>query len=65
MPKSTRVLWSALGADGMLGGLEQQPAQEAGDWGQLQAGMHVTKCPALFPRVEDDDAAAPAAGSGS
>ena len=53
MPKSTRTLWSALGADGMLGALDAQPVQEAGEWGQLQPGMHVTKCPALFPRVED------------
>jgi methionyl-tRNA synthetase len=56
MPKSTRILWSALGADGMLGGIEQQPAQEAGDWGQLQPGMHVTKCAALFPRIEEETA---------
>ncbi|MFL6139574.1 MAG: methionine--tRNA ligase [Frankiaceae bacterium] len=54
MPRSTQVLWSALGADGMLGVIGDQRVQEAGDWGQLQAGMHVTKCPALFPRVEEE-----------
>jgi hypothetical protein len=47
----------------MLGAIEQQPAQEAGDWGQLQPGMHVTKCPALFPRVEEE--AEPATGTAS
>lgn len=52
MPKATAKLWAALGAEGALGALSQQPIREAGVWGQLPSGITVTALAPLFPRVE-------------
>ncbi len=57
MPKATAKLWDAIGADG-LGPLTEQPIREAGTWGVLQPGTAVRALEALFPRVEQDVAAA-------
>ncbi len=53
MPRTAVALWQALGADA-LGALALQPVQDAGRWGQLPAGVNLTKGPALFPRLADD-----------
>jgi methionyl-tRNA synthetase len=57
MPKAARKLWASLGADA-LSPLEQARVQDAASWGQLPAGATVTKGDALFPRLEDPEAAA-------
>lgn len=52
MPQATGKLWEALGADGALGVLQEQPIREAGAWGQLPPGTTVSALAPLFPRVE-------------
>ncbi|MEJ7741544.1 MAG: hypothetical protein WKF73_02725 [Nocardioidaceae bacterium] len=52
MPKACAALWSALGAEA-LGALADQRVQDAGQWGQLPAGVTLTKGQALFPRLEE------------
>ncbi len=52
MPKSSLVLWSALGAEGALGALADQRIGGVAAWGQLPVGTIVTKPPSLFPRIE-------------
>ncbi len=51
MPKTCATLWAALGADA-LGALVAQRVQETGQWGQLPAGVTLTKGQSLFPRLE-------------
>ena len=53
MPKSSARLWESLGAEPALGSLAAQPVQDAGRWGQLPAGVVVTKGDSLFPRLEE------------
>jgi len=53
MPKSSAKLWDSLGAEPLLGELAAQPIQDAGRWGQLPAGVVVTKGDSLFPRLEE------------
>ncbi len=53
MPKSTQALWSSLGAEAVLGPLSAQDVADAGTWGQLPAGVTVTKGAVLFPRLEE------------
>jgi methionyl-tRNA synthetase len=53
-PKATAKLWNALNA-GSLGELEDQPLAEAGNWGQLKAGIKLAELEALFPRIEQDE----------
>jgi len=53
MPKSSAALWDSLGAEPALGELFKQPVQDAGRWGQLPAGVTVTKGAVLFPRLEE------------
>jgi methionyl-tRNA synthetase len=56
VPKACAALWQMLGAEAALGALADQRVQSAGQWGQLPAGVCLTKGDALFPRlVEDDD----------
>lgn len=55
MPKASGQLWSALGAEVALGSLRDQRLADAATWGQLPAGATLTKGPALFPRLPDDD----------
>ncbi|BDV31134.1 methionine--tRNA ligase [Microbacterium terricola] len=52
IPAATAKLWVALGADGALGALVDQPLREAGAWGLLPAGTTVQQLAPLFPRVE-------------
>jgi len=54
MPDSTAKLWSALGAEGALGALVDQPIREAGTWGALPVGTRVSALSPLFPRVETE-----------
>ncbi|MDB5621377.1 methionine--tRNA ligase, partial [Tardiphaga sp.] len=51
IPESTEKLWSALGAES-LGTVWDQLLPDAGRWGQLTAGSHVTPIEPLFPRIE-------------
>jgi methionyl-tRNA synthetase len=53
MPKACAALWDSLGAQATLGDLADQPVADAGRWGQLTAGLTVTKGAVLFPRLED------------
>jgi methionyl-tRNA synthetase len=53
MPKACAALWESLGAQASLGDLADQPVADAGRWGQLAAGLTVTKGAVLFPRLED------------
>jgi methionyl-tRNA synthetase len=61
MPKSSAALWESLGAEAALGALKDQRVQDSGTWGQLPAGVSVTKGAVLFPRLEDPTPAAAAA----
>ena len=53
IPKACAALWDSLGAQATLGDLAAQPLGDAGRWGQLGAGLTVTKGAVLFPRLED------------
>jgi methionyl-tRNA synthetase len=53
LPKACRTLWTSLGAETTLGPLAAQRTSEVARWDQLAAGNPVTKCQALFPRLED------------
>ncbi|AUH41789.1 methionine--tRNA ligase [Streptomyces sp. CMB-StM0423] len=53
MPRTSRQLWSFLGAEPALGPLADQRIAEAGTWGRLPAGARVTKGAILFPRLEE------------
>lgn len=53
MPKACAALWESLGA-GVLGPLADQPLADAGRWGQLPAGVTLTKGDALFPRLAEE-----------
>lgn len=57
-PKATAKLWNALGAEASLGALADQRIREAGGWGQLPAGSVIQPLEALFPRIEEPEAAA-------
>lgn len=52
MPKTCAALWGALGA-AEIGKLADQRIQDVGRWGQLPAGVRLTKGEALFPRLSD------------
>jgi methionyl-tRNA synthetase len=54
MPRACAALWASLGAEAVIGPLDAQPLAEAGHWGQLPAGVSVTKGAVLFPRLDDD-----------
>ncbi len=53
MPKACALLWQSIGGDA-LGQLSDQRVSTAGSWGQLPAGVRLTKGSALFPRLADD-----------
>ncbi len=53
MPQATATLWTALGAEGSLGALVDQPIRDVGRWGQLPVGTTVGILAPLFPRVDD------------
>lgn len=54
MPKSTALLWTALGAEAAIGPLAEQRIDQVATWGQLPAGAEVSALPPLFPRIEVD-----------
>lgn len=54
-PKASAGLWTLLGADAALGGLDAQPVASAATFGALPAGTSITKGDALFPRLEDPE----------
>jgi methionyl-tRNA synthetase len=54
MPRTSRALWSSLGADQAIGRLADQRVDDIARWGQLPAGTPITKGAALFPRLADD-----------
>ncbi|HEY5031334.1 MAG TPA: methionine--tRNA ligase, partial [Actinomycetes bacterium] len=53
LPKACAALWDSLGAEPSLGALAAQRLADAGRWGQLPAGVTVSKGAVLFPRLED------------
>ncbi|MCT2589011.1 methionine--tRNA ligase [Streptomyces sp. N2-109] len=53
MPETSGKLWASLGAEPALGALADQRVQDTGRWGQLPAGVTVTKGAVLFPRLEE------------
>ena len=53
MPKACAALWESLGAEPALGPLAQQRVATVAKWGQLPAGVTVTKGAVLFPRLEE------------
>ena len=53
MPKATRTLWAALGAEAALGPIGAQRVAEVARWGQLPAGTRVRKTEPLFPRLQE------------
>ena len=56
MPRTMSILWEQIGAASALGPLGEQPIARVAEWGQLPAGVTVTKGAILFPRLEDDPA---------
>jgi methionyl-tRNA synthetase len=58
VPKACQALWDSLGAEAALGPLADQPLAQAGRWGQLPAGVAVTKGAQLFPQLEEAEPAA-------
>jgi len=55
MPKAMRNMWVAIGAQEALGDIANQDVTQAGRWGQLPAGITVTKGASLFPRLMDPE----------
>ena len=53
MPKATESMWEQLGAEAALGTLGSQDVTDVGRWGQLPAGVTITKGMNLFPRLEE------------
>lgn len=58
IPKAAEKLWTALGAEPVLGPLAAQPLGDAARWGQLPAGTATTALEPLFPRIEQEAATA-------
>jgi methionyl-tRNA synthetase len=56
MPKAMQNMWVAIGAQEALGEIADQDVTEAGAWGQLPAGVAVTKGASLFPRLVEPEA---------
>ena len=46
-------MWEQLGAEAVLGPIGAQIVTDAGRWGQLPAGVTITKGANLFPRLEE------------
>ena len=57
MPRAMGRMWESIGAAEGLGSIVEQPIGEVSRWGQLPAGVTVTKGAALFPRLADEAAA--------
>jgi methionyl-tRNA synthetase len=54
MPHAMGQLWEAIGAAEGLGPLSDQRIENVSTWGQLPAGVRVTKGAALFPRLQEE-----------
>jgi len=54
MPKTAAALWRMIGAETGIGDLAAQDVRSAGRWGQLPAGVTLTKGEPLFPRLPDE-----------
>ena len=49
MPSSAEKIWDALGIEAEI---KESSFAEDAEWGKIQDGIKVKKCPPLFPRVE-------------
>jgi len=54
MPGAMGTLWESIGAAEGLGPIGDQPIEDVSRWGQLPAGVTVTKGAALFPRLPEE-----------
>ncbi len=54
MPRAMGTLWESIGAAEGLGAIGDQRIEEVSRWGQLPAGVRVTKGAALFPRLPEE-----------
>ena len=57
MPRAMGRLWESIGATEGLGPIAEQRIEDVSRWGQLPAGVRVTKGAALFPRLVEEPAA--------
>jgi methionyl-tRNA synthetase len=55
MPKAMQEMWKSIGAQEALGDLADQKLGSCGVWGQLPAGVTVTKGASLFPRLAEPE----------
>jgi methionyl-tRNA synthetase len=56
MPETCEKLWEALGAK-ILGPIGDQKISEVATWGQLPAGVQVSRGDVLFPRLPEPESA--------
>jgi methionyl-tRNA synthetase len=54
MPRAMGTLWESIGAAEGLGAIDDQRIEDVSRWGQLPAGVRVTKGAALFPRLPEE-----------
>ena len=54
MPETSEKLWDALGAK-ILGPIGDQKISEVATWGQLPAGVQVSRGEVLFPRLPEPE----------
>ncbi len=54
MPRAMSTMWAAIGAAEGLGPIGEQRVEDVSRWGQLPAGVRVTKGAALFPRLPEE-----------
>ena len=54
MPRAMGTLWESIGAAEGLGAIGEQALEDVARWGQLPAGVRVTKGAALFPRLAEE-----------
>jgi methionyl-tRNA synthetase len=54
MPRAMGTLWASIGAAEGLGAIGDQRIEDVSRWGQLPAGVRVTKGAALFPRLPEE-----------
>jgi methionyl-tRNA synthetase len=54
MPETSEKLWEALGAK-ILGPISDQKISDVATWGQLPAGVQVSRGEVLFPRLPEPE----------
>jgi methionyl-tRNA synthetase len=54
MPRAMGTLWESIGAAEGVGPIGDQRVEDVSLWGQLPAGVRVTKGAALFPRLPEE-----------